>query len=487
MKSIYFEKSLGIDIREESVSLTILGSQLRHIDVLGSHFFKIKPLGNEEAEVFFLEEINRFILQHDLSPTSVVISLPRSRVSLQSIELPAPDRNVIDSMIGFELEKHFFSKPDDLYFTYHATALQENRFHIVLSAVKKEIADYYLRLVERLSLKVSAMDVSTLSNLNSILNGQTKNQLMAVIDLCSNAFDISLIKNGTLQISRNIPIKNPVIRNSYFLDDLPAEHYETLSRELGKEIIDEVVSTLSCCDRIGKEEAIEQIHILGGFRYAEALVRQIGELAGVPTASANVPHGVNTSPEFDRACFFTSLGLALKELKPGKIETNLLPATAKTRTKRVSIKTTFALAIGVLLLSTGLFAGKILYKKNTLESIDNQLQELKVQVAPLEKIDRDYEAIGQYLDAITKARKLSPQKLPVLEDLSKVLPQNTWLTDISIINDKVEIKGVSATASALIPLLENSPHFKDTGFNGSIVKAPEGERFTIRFNLKESK
>ena len=489
MKPIYLEKSLGIDIREESVSLTILGNQIRNISVIGSRFFKIKPLikGDENAEFFFLEEINRFIMQHELSLANAAISIPRSKIILQSMELPAPDRNIVDSMIGFELEKHFFSKPDDLYFTYHAAEMQENRFHIALSAVKKEIADYYLQLIERLALKVTVMDVSPLSNLNLLLDSKTKNQVIAAVDLCSNAFDISLIKNGNIEISRNIPIKDPVTRNTYFLNDLPAEHYETLSRELGKEIIAEIVSTLSSCDRISKDENIEKIHILGGGRYAEPLVKQVEELSGVQTTALKLPNNLIHSEAFNPAYFATSLALALRELKRCTVETNLLPAALRPRKKRVNIKTTIAMSLAVALLSIALSAGQIFYKRNTLASLENQLQELKSQVVPLEKIDRDFEEVKPYTDAVSAIKKKSPQKIPVLEELTRILPKNTWLMEISVKNDKVEIKGISATASALIPLLENSPHFKDTGFNGSIVKAPEGERFAIRLNLREKK
>ena len=143
--------------------------------------------------------------------------------------------------------------------------------------------------------------------------------------------------------------------------------------------------------------------------------------------------------------------------------------------------------LGLLLLLTGYIFAEIYYKKSTFASLENQLNELKRQVAPLEKIDQSYESMGKFLNAVTAIKKLSPPKLPLLEELTKLIPKDTWLTDVSIVNDKVEIRGLSATASALIHILENSPRFKDTGFNGSIVKTPEGERFTIRFNLKADK
>lgn len=488
MTPFYLEKALGIDIREESVSLVLMGKALGNIDVVGFHFFKIKPLENEDAELFFLEEINRFLLPYDLSSTRVVISPPRNLVSVQSVELPAPDIHVIDSMIGFEVERHFFSKPEDLYYTYQASPLGENRFYVFLSAIKKDKADYYLKLVERLPLKVAVMDVSTLSNLPLLTSGQNPIHLLAAVDICSSAYEISLIKNGNIEISRNIPVSNPAMRNSFFMDDLPPEQYANLSEELAQEIVKEIVTTLSCCDRINKDEAIEQIHILGGGHYANTLASQIESHSGVPTTITNPPYKAISHPaEFKPVYFSTSIGLALRELKPGPVETNLLPTSIRPKKKRVNIKATLALFIGLLLLATGYISAEVYYKRNTMTTLENQLHELKRQVAPLEKIDQSYGDMERYLKIINTIKKQSPPKLPILEELSKVVPKDTWLTDVSIVNDKVEIRGLSAVSSALIPILESSPHFKDAGFNGSIVKTPEGERFTIRFNLESDK
>ena len=44
MKSIFTEKSLGIDIREQSVSLTFLGKKLRSIEVLAEQTIDYQAL-----------------------------------------------------------------------------------------------------------------------------------------------------------------------------------------------------------------------------------------------------------------------------------------------------------------------------------------------------------------------------------------------------------------------------------------------------------
>ena len=109
MKPIYLEKSLGIDIREQTVALTLLGKGFRSVDIIASHFFQIPTLGpdNEKAEMVFLDRVNRFLIKRDIWPENVAVSLPRSQFSFQTFELPAPDLKSVNSMVIFELERHF--------------------------------------------------------------------------------------------------------------------------------------------------------------------------------------------------------------------------------------------------------------------------------------------------------------------------------------------------------------------------------------------
>ena len=50
MKSLYTEKSLGMDIREESISLTLLGKKLKTIEVLGAQTIPLKPLNGKDEK-----------------------------------------------------------------------------------------------------------------------------------------------------------------------------------------------------------------------------------------------------------------------------------------------------------------------------------------------------------------------------------------------------------------------------------------------------
>jgi general secretion pathway protein L len=69
----------------------------------------------------------------------------------------------------------------------------------------------------------------------------------------------------------------------------------------------------------------------------------------------------------------------------------------------------------------------------------------------------------------------------VLDELSAVLPDSTYLTDLSLDTGLLRITGVSADAAALVPLLEGSGHFKNATFYAPTTRlaGPATDRFSI--------
>ena len=266
MKPIYLEKSLGIDIREQTVSLTLLGKGLRSVDIIASHFFQNSPLGpdKEKAEMVFLDRVNRFLIKRDIWPDNVIISLPRNQFTFQTFELPAPDLKFVNSMVVFELERHFSAGMEGLYHGFQAKKKAENQFHIVSAAIKKEVANYYLALINRLGIDTTRIELSDLANVNLVLNGlEQKNMLWAIVDLSSYEIDITIIKDRRVEFSRNFRLDDPDFRNTYFRSDLSQDHYESLSAGLSKIIVENLEDTLASSRNLTDNETIEQIHLVG--------------------------------------------------------------------------------------------------------------------------------------------------------------------------------------------------------------------------------
>ncbi len=489
MKNIYLEKSLGIDIREESVAITLLGKAFRSIKILDADFFKTPSLSQdrEKSEKFFLEKINSFLMKTNAWPENLAISLPRTHYSFQSFELPAPDLNSAHAMVKFELERHFSSNIDNLYFGYHASKINENLFHVMSVAIKKKTAHYYLELLGRLNLKPSIIDVPTFSNANLVLTQTTKPPpLSAVVDVGSQGIELSLLKNRHIDFSKNVPFNDPDFKRGFFQTNLKESYYESISKGLAKIIIEQLQYALESSRNIDETESVEMIYLLGAGPYSPYLSAQIQQVAEVSTTRVGVSSEISNDSGngYSNAYMATSLSLGLREVKQNEMEANLLSAELKPKRKRHNIKFTLGLATAAIFLLLGLFVNKIIHQNVTIASLDQQLAEVKKQAESLQKIDREYDYLGNFINTLNSIEKKFPSKLPILAELSKTLSQDTWLTNIKIDKNNMEISGYSKTASRLVPALEQSPYFSRTRFVGAIINRKEGEKFTIQTELQ---
>lgn len=127
--------------------------------------------------------------------------------------------------------------------------------------------------------------------------------------------------------------------------------------------------------------------------------------------------------------------------------------------------------------------------------VDNELQarqdELARQIAQIRdaalasrNAPRDPRILAE--QALVRRKNESPSSVIALEILSKILPDNTYLTELQIDSDKLRLTGITRDAPDLIRLIEQSHHFSQATFFAPITHASSepGDRFSIEARME---
>ncbi|RXT36754.1 PilN domain-containing protein [Bradyrhizobium betae] len=89
--------------------------------------------------------------------------------------------------------------------------------------------------------------------------------------------------------------------------------------------------------------------------------------------------------------------------------------------------------------------------------------------------------------ALLERRKYeTPASVIVLESLSRILPDHTYVTEMHLAGNKIQIGGITRDAPGLIPLIEQSQHFTRATFYAPTTRSSTdpGERFHIEAQIE---
>jgi len=173
------------------------------------------------------------------------------------------------------------------------------------------------------------------------------------------------------------------------------------------------------------------------------------------------------------------------EPSPGVSHSNNLLNPARSAMRRRGVRTTYGLAISAAILAVTALAIPLIASHREAASMTEEVATFKNEAAAAERLRKEVAALRDGEGFLVTQKKRSRTISELLAQITHLLPDDTWLTDLLIAASDVELTGVSAAASRLVGILEQSGQFRDTNFRSPVTTDPASgrERFSIATHI----
>ncbi len=518
--------STGLFIKDDELILVLLKQGLRHTLLVGHEIISLPAAKAEERDEHLVNRLNRFFTAHPGCQDNLFLALPRDKVIMQPVYMPLAAEENLRAALGYEMDRLTPFSADAVYYDYYILKRlpAKNQIYLILVAVKKEVVDYYLALLRRIGVRPRGIEITSTALFNiyktehngaekplsinwldqnnipaslrkalpwlfadataaRIPEEQTPDTPLDVLVVYVNGnWELNLVSNGMLFYSRSIAV--PSRAGTSPEEQIEGLPWEALHQEVQR-------GMLSIPEHKDQERALR--FFLAGRslneQYLSACAAQEGvELHLMQDFTRTVVDGADahTMP-----LLAIPLSVALKGLRRVPLDLNLIPVALRPKKKRSKKKIAALAFAGTLVLLTAVsLVQNILTTQARIAELDAQLAELKAQAQAVEAMQKEIDVIEKARTEIQQIKDLTGSKLLVLEELTKIIPDDSWLTDFDFNADekKVILSGYSTSASKLIPILEESRLFTNVKFTSPITKgAGVKENFKIEMTLEAAK
>ncbi len=146
------------------------------------------------------------------------------------------------------------------------------------------------------------------------------------------------------------------------------------------------------------------------------------------------------------------------------------------------------LALGglVLLLAAFLLAASYARGNASLAEIALRLEVQRTRATAVEHLRGQIESLTR-AESFVAVQKQRPLVAGTVAELSRVLPDDTWITDLQIDGRKVRVQGYSKSASHLIARIDSSDRFSSAQFQAPLTQdsATGTSRFDLSFQVSK--
>jgi hypothetical protein len=159
-------------------------------------------------------------------------------------------------------------------------------------------------------------------------------------------------------------------------------------------------------------------------------------------------------------------------------------AAARLRVRRWSMPLLAGLA---LILIGGVVTTEYMNRLGVEHAINAEVDTERKRASAIRNVRTQIETTASQITFFASQRK-APLFVALLTDLSGLLPDSAWATEVELSHQSVRIHGNAKTASSLIDIFEKSQRFSNARFQAPLTRGPAGdsERFDLSVDIESA-
>ncbi len=143
-------------------------------------------------------------------------------------------------------------------------------------------------------------------------------------------------------------------------------------------------------------------------------------------------------------------------------------------------------ALVTLALLAGAVISPFIVQELRLENREAALEQLAPGLDAVQRLSEEVEAARAREQALQAFLEARAPMTPLLEEISRRLPDESWLTLYQVEGDRIALEGRSSSATSLVGLLNASPMLSDARFDAPLIRDPASGADRFRLDARVS-
>jgi Tfp pilus assembly protein PilN len=453
--SLAFTKLVvGVDSGGGTIILTVLGRRFRHFMLLDE--LRLPQPLNEDAPA----KVAAFLDRHRLREARVMACLPREAVLVRLLNLPVEAEPQLTKVVGYQLDSLHPYGDDQVYWDCAVVDrdAKTKQISVMVVLAEKSRVNRCKQALQELGLRLSGLTLGATAL--AVLVKPLLPPTALIVCGRSSGVEVLSFHQGNLYATQEIPLEPS------------ASAQERFDREWHRALAALPMSDPATLPRF----------VCGSVPSAFSGLLEGASPLPAPNLDLSRRHG---SADFEWAALAAAYAGLVRGATPF---INLLPPEERWQPSVGARLPVYTLCGTAALLALTLASHAWIERALYVHALDRALRRLEAPSQQLRRQNQETSSLETRAAVLANLRAGNSQKLRLLEQLTRLLPDGTWLQQLQINEDTVEIYGSSDRAADLVPPLENSPYFTQVEFTSPITRDDKNKKevFRIRMRLKQA-